>query len=829
MATSYYTPLDDEAAVSQHGSSILGSDDTASTVFDDGVSMVSSATSVSQAHQQQQEMIQEQLLFADHRNRLLSSIDRTRHVLEELRTFNKDSWVVHYPHFESPKQTPKEETAPTLRRAESALALHAPEHSDVESDVESSNAARPAPQRSFSVSSPPTPVKSSTTSEHRLLNPETAKEFSILKLDLKLGAISPAQLVHSLEKNSIAQLLDGKIAQSIQHLDSLEQRISDTSSKVLVTGDLNAGKSTFVNGLLHRQVLPVDQQPCTTLFCEVLDANDNESIQEVHAIKDAKKYNREDDSTFDRYDLNRLDDIVTESDRYSLLKIYVYDRRDVDESLLSNGIVDIALIDAPGLNRDSLKTTALFARQEEIDVVVFVVSAENHFTLSAKEFLWNASHEKAYIFIVVNRFDQIKNKDRCRRGILEQVEQLSPETYKHASELVHFVNSSAMFEEDGTASKDGTAEFSRLEKDLRSFVLDKRSQSKLAPAQNYLKNTLTDVILLSSSNADVAKAENERVTAELEKIKPALERSQKLRDQTLEEIESTSEEVSDTVRRMSRKRLEMAMSNLEDNTAIAYPGIINAWKYAEDVRNAMVSMLHQEIKSCESVSRTEATRGVEAISGLGLTHLSDYQPKLFRADVMYKRKAVTAEMLSQILIAIEPTDFVDLDFSSTKDMSVVSLSMGACTLVGARFFGLRDALTTVVRATQAIGTQNMRKWAAPVLVLTSLGVLAYLATDVPNAVPRKIARRLRTALEEGDFTDREIERITKEARKVMRMAGWDLQNAFEKSVEEQKTKKEEHLAMQQKTSEANKYFTGLTAKAEELRTNVSKYDLSKRL
>jgi mitofusin len=38
-------------------------------------------------------------------------------------------------------------------------------------------------------------------------------------------------------------------------------------------------------------------------------------------------------------------------------------------------------------NRVSLKTTAIFACQSNIDVVVFVVSVENHFTLSAKEFL----------------------------------------------------------------------------------------------------------------------------------------------------------------------------------------------------------------------------------------------------------------------------------------------------------------------------------------------------------------------------------------------------------------------------------------------------------
>lgn len=54
---------------------------------------------------------------------------------------------------------------------------------------------------------------------------------------------------------------------------------------------------------------------------------------------------------------------------------------------------------------------ALFSWQEKIDIVVFVVSADNHPTESAQSFLGNESNEKAYLFIVVNKFDQIKQRE----------------------------------------------------------------------------------------------------------------------------------------------------------------------------------------------------------------------------------------------------------------------------------------------------------------------------------------------------------------------------------------------------------------------------------
>ncbi|RJE16697.1 Transmembrane GTPase fzo1, partial [Aspergillus sclerotialis] len=106
----------------------------------------------------------------------------------------------------------------------------------------------------------------------------------------------------------------------------------------LITGDLNAGKSTFCNALLRRKILPEDQQPCTSLFCEVLDARENGGIEEVHAVHKEMKYNRNDERTFDVYALHELEGIVIDNSRYMQCKVYVKDVRSIDESLLNNGV-----------------------------------------------------------------------------------------------------------------------------------------------------------------------------------------------------------------------------------------------------------------------------------------------------------------------------------------------------------------------------------------------------------------------------------------------------------------------------------------------------------
>ncbi|KDN52463.1 hypothetical protein K437DRAFT_254244 [Tilletiaria anomala UBC 951] len=657
--------------------------------------------------------------YASHQASLTAALDKTAVILNELKDFNYGRWIVHYP-----------EINPPLARAS---ASHATQddgelHRSTSSSDSLARAASPQPSsHAATVSAPSTPARhvlsrSYTQPPQRQQNDATqehngeeddeaaaaayteAGDLSILRLDLKVGhgvhssgpsslapgipgvsGIHAAQsLVHSLEKSSVAQLLDGRMTQAIRHLEALRLRVGDKQSKVLVTGDLNAGKSTLVNSLLRRELMPTDQQPCTTVFWEVLDADEaNDGYEEIHMLRDGKFYRREDESTYARYTLSQTEQIVAHAEELAaaagenamppLIKCYCRDHRAKPESLLRSGVVDIALIDAPGLNRDSIKTTALFARQEEIDVVVFVVSAENHFTLSAKEFLWNASNDKAYVFIVVNKFDQIKNKDKCRRIVLEQIRQLSPRTYEDADELVHFVDSSAVFPDDTSAdgvaavaltevagsepdssivetpssesgngsskklagenvagaaetatSPESNAAFARLETSLRDFVLLKRSKSKLLPAQTYILRLLSDIGFLARTNLAVAKAEQEEAQQRLLDARPALteckRRHEKLSAQLEEEEERTVGSVSRTAHEQLHTALKAIARGAPAHAAFSlpvWPGLFDVWQYAEEVRLLLLDSLEAAVKDVEHNARLTTAAAVSTVKAIG--------------------------------------------------------------------------------------------------------------------------------------------------------------------------------------------------------------------
>lgn len=671
-------------------------------------------------------------------------------------------WPAHYPSVQSTPSSPTDR--PSLQRTQSELP---------DNDTRPSTPPRAELRRAATSMGSDEMAESSASAqrriptEPRLMTPQIAQEFSILKLDLKLGALSQAELVHSLEKASVAALLDGKISQSMKHLLSLRDRIEDTSSKVLITGDLNAGKSTFCNALLRRKVLPEDQQPCTSIFCEVLDARENCSVEEVHAVHKDTPYNRNDESTFDVYALSELENIVIENTKYMQCKVYVNDVRSIDESLLNNGVVDIALIDAPGLNSDSLKTTAVFARQEEIDVVVFVVSAANHFTLSAKEFILNAAHEKAYIFMVVNGFDQIRDKQRCERMILDQIGKLSPRTYKEAAELVHFVSSNAIpvapaISQSGSGGGDGGGsdphddddddknskdkgkgkereklqDFENLEGALRRFVLEKRSRSKLAPARTYLLNLLSDLGSLATVNRDVAQSELKRVTDELAEIVPAFENGKKKKGELAEGVNRAIDDSCDDVYNHTRSTLTNTITRVSDaDLGVEYPGLFSAFQYAEELKLAMLDQIASSVTDCEDYAREKTVQGVGFIQNIGLLHIGEdkFTPLNFRADAMFRRGR-RHTFGRQVDTEVELWDFFDIAglWERQEKMAGTGVAMTAVTVLGGRALGGFSWVDSALSAVKVIGPNNMRRLFFPSILAAGESFFPFVLANNNN-------------------------------------------------------------------------------------------------
>ncbi|KAI9030924.1 hypothetical protein CLU79DRAFT_732026 [Phycomyces nitens] len=767
-----------------------------------------SATSLTAAriHQHRLNAAQEQRTYRDSCQRLMTHIGAVIGMCDDLRQSSKHRSAIYYP---APRRT-----APLRSQTLSAIAndYHHLETASQPDMGSPSSLIESVRRSSVHSAMEPLTVFSRQVEKNRLIQTDFGKDLSILNLELKVGHESTD--LSTLENQSIANLLEEKLSQCIRHLENLHTRVADTSSKVLVTGDLNSGKSTFVNALLKRELLPADQQPCTSMFCEVLDSTLNDGLEQVHAIPDVQKYNRLDPATYHIVEMRHLYKVITdEFDLYKMLKIYASDARSTQESLLHNGVVDIALIDSPGLNTDSVKTTAVFARQEEIDVVVFVVSAENHFTLSGKEFLWNAANEKTHIFIVVNRFDSIRDKDRCKRLILEQIRQLSPSTYADAEDLVHFVSAGTVDLEPGSRKLDAP-DFARLEERLRAFVLGNRTKSKLSPAKHYLVKLLTDINVLSQTNKQMAGQEYEEATEALHKDLPAYEHLLRVRDRLLNQVEKVAESTVSTIQKSTIARLTTAVEHVEAAIqGIEYPGIFLVWQYAQDIADSMSQSLLKEVRQAEQIARQDTSLCVDRIHDMGTEHLGNY-PRV--ADV---ENMLVKNNTRRVEVTVEATDFFDLVFD--EKLSGAALSLGAAAMVGGRMLGFKDAVSSICSVSNMVGAQNIRRLVVPVVSIASIGLAAYVISDMRSAVERKLVKKFQVAARESSHVEAHGQRISRESRKVLRMEGWEIHTRLQKAIENKEQKRSEMEIMAHDSQESLAYFNSLLEKSVLLLDNVN--------
>ncbi|KAI8342416.1 hypothetical protein BC941DRAFT_412710 [Chlamydoabsidia padenii] len=761
-------------------------------------------------HQYRMNAAQEHRTYQDSCQRLLSHIGSVTTICEELYHNNKDRPVFYPPYPKAQQQqhriTPQRPMTASIISSASSMHLETASQPDMDRPFSLIDTLHrlPSIHSDYLASSSSTLISGPTPAGF------LKQEFNILHLDLKVGHAS-TNLHTTLERSSIGHLLDEKLQQCKRHLDNLYTRVADTSSKVLVTGDLNAGKSTLVNALLKRQLLPADQQPCTNMFCEVLDATINDGLEQVHAIPQVERYDRLNPATYHMVEMRHLDSLIMdELGRYQMVKIYTNDARATQESLLHNGIVDIALIDSPGLNTDSVKTTAVFARQEEIDVVVFVVSAENHFTLSGKEFLWNAANEKTHIFIVVNRFDSIRDKDRCKRMILEQIRQLSPATYQDADDLVHFVSAGNVDLEPGSRKLD-EPDFARLEERLRAFVLGNRTKSKLLPAKNYLVNLLLDIGVLSEANQADAAIKHKEASETLEQDMPAYEQLLHARDRMLHQVERLAEGTVMAIQRQTAERLQVATDQVQDAIQrLEYPGILLIWQYAQDLCESMSQALVQGIQKAEQQARVDSQQCLDKLHLLAEDQLG-VSPPVANVDNMFSRHR-------RLMIEVETTDFIDL--AVDDKLSGCVLSMGAAAMVGGRLIGFKDTVSSLWNMSSMMGANTIRRFALPVLGVAGASVLVYVVADMRNAVERNLVRKFKQTVRDSNYIDKASHRIGRDARRVLRVEGWDIQSRLQKAIESKEQKHNELELLIHSSQESLAYFTSLLDKSTTLLDKV---------
>ncbi|SMN19588.1 similar to Saccharomyces cerevisiae YBR179C FZO1 Mitofusin [Maudiozyma saulgeensis] len=737
---------------------------------------------------------------------------------------------------------------------------------------------------------------------NRPVQVDITQELQVLQINLRMDGHynnkSNGKNDFQLDNDAMAILLHNQIEKAIEHLASLKRRVDDVSSKVFITGDLNTGKSSFCNNLLRRQLLPEDQLPCTNVFCEILEARENEGLEEVHAIPNnlastvkecADKYDIRNHMTYEIHTLNELDELVTQNDKYALLKIYIKDdKRTPEKSLLRNGTVDISLIDSPGLNMDSVQTSEVMARQEEIDLVIFVVNAENQLTLSAKEFIALASREKKLMFFVVKKFDRIKDKERCKRLILEQIKDLSPETYKRAREFVHFISEpeseiSPPNPDDNGDSDDSDnddinidPDFENLENSLRNFVLKRRSQSKLLPAKTYLCKVLSDIAQISDNNLQIYRNEENKIKEELVSLTDDVDRVKRHYRGVTQSIDKLSEETVTEIYDFTKNHIMNCLS-IDCQDIPQYPGISRLYDFVFQTEHYFKDQIKTSIVASELHARHTTKVIVEQIYLTGRDELGDefMSNRVFDVGLMFSQTTHQLsknfsvpltfsdlyapswdgliEYLSWALFSpmkiswhkkpaeIEKPTATDSNKSITTAGSVLGLGNYPLTQYWKRpsllftsklpalaiysFGGSKIVTTVIFNGLSAFSWKSLGQIAGSVVFAGSLLGMAYIIYDIPRALPQNLLIKYKQHLTEMDYIHTNARRISNEVHDVLKTPTREIVKTCELEVDKKQGKKHDLERKQENNRISIKFFDQILQKATSERNIVNNINL----
>lgn len=218
---------------------------------------------------------------------------------------------------------------------------------------------------------------------------------------MKQTEISFDEIIDNLILNLKPVENEPAISRQIQVLSRIRQRLFSGEIHIAVVGQFNRGKSTFINKLVKKDLLPTSVLPLTAIPTEIRYGEETKAVisfsdgsQEEASEKDVKE---------------SLDSFVTENrnpeNKLSVVKAVVFCKSE----FLAGSTV---LIDTPGFGSTHIHNTkATLDILPQCDAVFFMLSADLPITQMELNFIKQIIPQSSRIFFVYNKIDLLNESE----------------------------------------------------------------------------------------------------------------------------------------------------------------------------------------------------------------------------------------------------------------------------------------------------------------------------------------------------------------------------------------------------------------------------------
>lgn len=321
-------------------------------------------------------------------------------------------------------------------------------------------------------------------------------------------------------------------------------RLSDEKFNLVIVGEFSRGKSTFVNALLGRRMLPVSKNPTTAVISKIVYGETAEYIVhyksgETKMISEGEFLDIKAQSEGDVLNLDKLKD---------KLQSFVKHQEKLDEieyveicyplALCKN---NVEVVDTPGTNDLNVgRVDITYNYLRKADAAILVLMATQALTKSEMDFLKEQiiGNQISDIFIVINGKDQCKTSDeeaRVIKYVSDNLASVIPQKLKvfllsskqaltwRRKENGEELPKSAVKFLPGSIEDTG---FSPFEEAIGSFLSDERGRAKLEKYVAKAKEYLDAIEEQIRAQYDAADHSSDELKAQFAEMQPKVRKAQ---------------------------------------------------------------------------------------------------------------------------------------------------------------------------------------------------------------------------------------------------------------------------------------------------------------
>lgn len=208
------------------------------------------------------------------------------------------------------------------------------------------------------------------------------------------------QLEQTMKKEQFTSVADW-----MKRLEEIEQQIQTRKFRMAVVGEFNRGKSSFINALLGKRILPEDVLATTA------------TINRVTYGEKPKAYlvMKEDGCSSKEIPVEELASYVTK-----LTEMSAKAASEIKEAVVEYPTMfcfhDVDLIDTPGMNDMDDMNAVTINQLEDIDLAVVAINAQYPYSETENRFVVKLLESKkvCQIIFVVTYFDMIRDREKGR-------------------------------------------------------------------------------------------------------------------------------------------------------------------------------------------------------------------------------------------------------------------------------------------------------------------------------------------------------------------------------------------------------------------------------